>query len=114
MTKTMRRRWGIGYVIKRIKTTEINLVVLAFDSEVYSGWPCAVFLDGLQTGRFLIVCLAGGPLSCPASCWVLAAFVLSQTGAVSRTWLISKPTERKPSLSALISKVITKPYRKWE
>lgn len=65
------------------KTTEINLAARAFDSGVYSCWPCAVFVDGLQTGRFLFVCLASGPLSCPVSCWVLAAFVLSQTGTVS-------------------------------
>lgn len=74
----------IGQMSKKgSKTTETNLVALAFGSGVYSCWPCAVFVDGLQTGRFLIVCLAGGGLSCPGSCWVLAAFVLSQTGAVS-------------------------------
>lgn len=99
---------------KKKNPTEINLVALAFGGWVYSCWPCAVFVDGLQTWRFLAVCLAGGGPSCPVSCWALAAFVLSQTGAVSWTWLISKPAERKTSPSALIRKVRTKPYRKWE
>lgn len=61
----------------------MNLVVLAFGGCVYSCWPCVVFVDGLQMWRFLIVCLAGGELSCQVSCWALAVFILSQTGVVS-------------------------------
>ena len=61
-------------------TSGMNLVVLAFGGCVYS---CAVFVDGLQTWRFLIVCLAGGRLSCQGSCWALAVFILSQTGVVN-------------------------------
>lgn len=65
------------------RITEMNLVALAFGGCVYSCWPCVVFVDGLQTWRFLIVCLAGAGLSCPVSCWALAAFILSQTRPVS-------------------------------
>lgn len=82
---------------------------------MFSRWPRVVFVDGLQTWRFLFVCLAGGGLSCPVSCWVLAAFIFSQTGAVSRTWLLSKPAEKgKPSLSFFVTEVVKKPYRRWE
>lgn len=110
----MRGRWGsdVGWLSGTdSRRTETNVVALAFGGWVYSGWPCAVCVDGLQTWWFLIVRLAGGGLSCPVSCWALAAFVLSQTGAVGWAWLVSKPAEREPSWSALVGTLVTKLYK---
>lgn len=111
----MRGRWGsdVGWLSWTVsRRTETNVVALAFGGWLYSCRPCAVCVGGLQTWGFLNVCLAGGGLSCPVSCWALAAFVLSQTGAASCARLVSKPPEREPSWSALVGTVVTKLYRK--